>query len=51
MAQNLVVAFAAVIVALMAASLTYVVLSVRRRWLLAELNALMSGPQAEPAHG
>lgn len=41
MAQNLVVAFAAVIVALLAASLTYVVLSIRRRWLLAELNTLL----------
>ena len=41
MAQNLVVAFAAVIVALLAASMTYVVLSVRRRWLLAELNTLL----------
>jgi biopolymer transport protein ExbB/TolQ len=41
MAQNLVVAFAAVIVALLAASMTYVVLSIRRRWLLAELNTLL----------
>jgi biopolymer transport protein ExbB/TolQ len=49
-AQNLVVAFAAVIVALMAAAITYTVLSVRRRWLLAELNALMhSAP--EVVHG
>ena len=38
MAEQLVVAFAAVIVALLAAALTYVVLTVRRRWLLAELN-------------
>lgn len=43
MAQNLVVAFAAVIVALMAAAIAYVVLSVRRRWLLAELNMLLNG--------
>ena len=41
-AQNLVVAFSAVIVALMAAAITYVVLSVRRRWLLAELNGLLN---------
>ena len=49
-AQNLVVAFAAVIVALLAASMTYVVLSIRRRWLLAELNALLHGVPTEPAH-
>lgn len=49
-AQNLVVAFAAVIVALLAASMTYVVLSIRRRWLLAELNALLQGSTPEPAH-
>ncbi|MBL8315371.1 MAG: MotA/TolQ/ExbB proton channel family protein [Rubrivivax sp.] len=41
-AQNLVVAFSAVIVALLAAAITYVVLSVRRRWLLAELNGLLN---------
>jgi biopolymer transport protein ExbB/TolQ len=49
-AQNLVVAFAAVIVALLAASMTYVVLSIRRRWLLAELNLLLQGAHPEPAH-
>ena len=38
MAQNLVVAFAAVIVALLSASITFVVHSVRRRWLLEELD-------------
>lgn len=43
MAENLVVAFAAVVVALLAAAITYVVLSVRRRWLLAELNDLLNG--------
>lgn len=48
-AQNLVVAFSAVIVALMSAALTYVVLSVRRRWLLAELNTVLNGAPA-PAH-
>jgi biopolymer transport protein ExbB/TolQ len=49
-AQNLVVAFAAVIVALLAASMTYVVLSIRRRWLLAELNVLLHAAPAQPAH-
>ncbi len=42
MAQNLVVAFSAVIVALLAAAMTYVVQSVRKRWLLEELNQLLS---------
>jgi biopolymer transport protein ExbB/TolQ len=42
MAENLVVAFAAVVVALLSAALTYVVLSVRRRWLLSELNTLIN---------
>jgi biopolymer transport protein ExbB/TolQ len=46
-AQNLVVAFSAVIVALMSAAITYVVLSVRRRWLLAELNGLLNGEAAQ----
>ncbi len=51
-AQNLVVAFAAVIVALLAAALTYVVLSVRRRWLLSELNELLEhGMPTEAARG
>lgn len=49
-AQNLVVAFAAVIVALLAASMTYVVLSIRRRWLLTELNVLLHAAPAQPAH-
>ncbi|MCC5793276.1 MAG: MotA/TolQ/ExbB proton channel family protein [Chromatiales bacterium] len=38
--QNLVVAFAAVILALLSASITFLVLSVRRRWLLAALHEL-----------
>ncbi len=52
-AQNLVVAFAAVIVALLAAAITYVVLSVRRRWLLLELNEVLGTPStsAQVAHG
>lgn len=41
MAQNLVVAFAAVVVALLAAAIAFTVLSVRRRWLLGELNELL----------
>lgn len=41
MAQNLVVAFSAVIVALLSAAMTYVVQSVRKRWLLEELNAVL----------
>lgn len=42
MAQNLVVAFSAVIVALLAAALTFVVQNLRRRWLIEELNAILS---------
>lgn len=38
--ENLVVAFSAVITALLAASITFVVLTVRRRWLLTELRAV-----------
>ena len=52
-AQNLVVAFSAVIVALLSAAITYLVLSVRRRWLLAELNDLLDERHAAietPAH-
>ena len=41
MAEQLVVAFAAVIVALLASAMTYVVLLVRRRWLLGEINAFL----------
>lgn len=37
--ENLVVAFSAVITALLAAAITFVVLTVRRRWLLSELRA------------
>lgn len=54
MAENLVVAFAAVIIALLAASMTYATLIVRRRWLLAELSALLDSPlwlQRENPHG
>lgn len=38
--ENLVVAFSAVILALVAASITFLVLTVRRRWLLEELRAI-----------
>ncbi|WP_282338125.1 MULTISPECIES: MotA/TolQ/ExbB proton channel family protein [Pseudomonas] len=38
--QNLVVAFSAVILALIAASITFFILTVRRRWLLQELRAI-----------
>lgn len=38
--ENLVVAFSAVITALLAAAITFAVLTVRRRWLLAELVAI-----------
>lgn len=40
-ANQLTVAFAAVIIALMAASITFMTLSVRRRWLLEELKILL----------
>jgi len=38
--ENLVVAFAAVIIALISASITFYILTVRRRWLLASLHQL-----------
>lgn len=43
MADNLVVAFSAVIIALLAASVSYWILSVRKRWLLEELHMLLGG--------
>jgi len=43
MAQQLEVAFSAVITALMAASITFVVLMVKRRWLLAEISDYNQG--------
>ena len=46
MAENLVVAFAAVVIALLSASICYVVLTLRRRWLLEELNLLLDQRQA-----
>ena len=52
MAQNMVVAFSAVIVALLSAAMTYVVHSVRKRWLLEELNLVLEQRtrQAVQAH-
>ena len=45
-ASNLVLAFSAVVVALLAAAITFTVLSVRRRWLLEELNELLDTHRA-----
>lgn len=45
-ASNLVVAFSAVIVALLAAAITVTVLAVKRRWLLEELNDLLRARSA-----
>jgi len=49
-ASQLTVAFAAVIIALLAASMTFMTLSVRRRWLLEELKSLVKtkSQQSEP---
>jgi len=48
-AQNLIVAFSAVIVALLSAAITYLVLSIRRRWLLHDLNEILSSKVAMTA--
>ena len=45
-AESLAPAFAAVIVALVAASITFVVYSVRRRWLLAEMLVVLERHEA-----
>lgn len=45
-AESLAPAFAAVIVALVAASLTFVIYSVRRRWLLAEMLVVLEAGAA-----
>ncbi|WP_321325568.1 MotA/TolQ/ExbB proton channel family protein [Thiomicrorhabdus sp.] len=47
-ANNLTVAFAAVIIALMSASITFWILSVRRRWLLEELKTLVKNSAEQP---
>jgi biopolymer transport protein ExbB/TolQ len=44
--QNLAVAFSAVILALISGSITFVILTVRRRWLLQELRAIERQEQA-----
>jgi len=49
MAENLVVAFSAVIVALLSAAIAYLALTVRRRWLLEELDTLLSAREPNPA--
>jgi len=46
-ANNLTVAFAAVIIALTAASITFWILSVRRRWLLEELKTLVKNKASQ----
>ncbi|HWK55220.1 MAG TPA: MotA/TolQ/ExbB proton channel family protein [Hyphomicrobiales bacterium] len=46
MAQQLMVAFSAVIVALVSAAICYVILLVRRRWLLEEIDACLRGQAA-----
>lgn len=43
MAEQLVVAFSGLIIALMSAAISYVVMVVRRRWLLSELTSLLPG--------
>jgi len=44
--ENLVVAFSAVILALVAASITFFILTIRRRWLLEELRAVERAGEA-----
>ncbi|WP_202617434.1 hypothetical protein [Roseimaritima sediminicola] len=48
MGDSLAAAFAAVIVALLAASLTFAIHTVRRRWLLQELNTVLDQRTATP---
>ena len=48
--RNLMVAFAAVILALLAAAISYVVVNVRRRWYAADLAAIEQG-RTGPARG
>lgn len=45
--NNMVVAFSAVILSLLAASITFMVLTIRRRWLLEELRSIERMQQAE----
>lgn len=51
MADNLVVAFSAVIIALMSAAISYWILSVRKRWLLEELHLLLNRTEQSGAGG
>ena len=54
MAESLVVAFSAVIVALLAAAMTYAALCIRRRWLLSEMNVILNRrgvPRVQDAPG
>ncbi len=44
--ENLVVAFSAVILALVAASITFFILTIRRRWLLEELRGIERAREA-----
>ena len=46
--ENLVVAFSAVILALVSASITHLVLTIRRRWLLEDLRAIERALEARP---
>ncbi|WP_372841753.1 MotA/TolQ/ExbB proton channel family protein [Phaeovulum sp.] len=51
-AENLVIAFAAVIIALLAAAISFTVVSVRRRWLLEEMEGILSAiPVRQGAKG
>lgn len=47
--RNMVAAFSAVILALLAASICFFILTIRRRWLLQDLRELESGRQAAGA--
>ncbi|AHB48064.1 biopolymer transporter ExbD [Hyphomicrobium nitrativorans NL23] len=44
--ENLVVAFSAVILALLSAAIAFTILTIRRRWLLQDLRAIERGPEA-----
>lgn len=43
MGENLVVAFSAVVLALISASIAFLILTIRRRWLLQDLRAIERG--------
>jgi biopolymer transport protein ExbB/TolQ len=46
MASNLVIAFSGVTLALIAASIAFFILNIRRRWLLEELRLIEAGGKA-----